>query len=251
LFIPSAKVGIELNGLFWHSEKGSSGKCHSRYHLSKTELCKSKGVNLIHIFEDEWIERKEVVKSILRAKLGLIRNRIVAKLCVVKEVSKKDTLNFLTANHLHAPLVGKYNYGLYFENELVYLISLGQSRFDKNYQYEILRSCSKINIIVVGGFSKLIAHIVSELKPLSLISYVDRRYFEGNSYQGWSFLKKTYPNYFYTKNYKVRESRLKYQKHKLKKIFPDFFDKNLTEWQIMQLAGYDRIWDCGNLVYKL
>ncbi len=46
-----------------------------------------------------------------------------------------------------------------------------------------------------------------------------------------------------------RFSRLQFQKHKLKNILENF-DPNLTEWENMQLNGFDRIWDCGNLVFS-
>ena len=128
---------------------------------------------------------------------------------------------------------------------LVQLISLSKPRYNKNFDYELIRSCSKLNTVVVGGFNKLIKNL-----PIqgSLISYVDRRYFTGNSYKNWKYIGETSPNYYYTKGYQ-RESRIKYQKHKLARLFPDIHDDELTEWQIMQLAGYDRIWDCGNFVY--
>ena len=97
----------------------------------------------------------------------------------------------------------------------------------------------------MGALSKLISHINSK----SIISYVDLRYGTGKSYEkiGFKKLGQSKPNYFYTKNHKIRENRLKYQKHKLELILEQY-DPNLTEWQNMQLNQFDRIWDCGNLI---
>jgi hypothetical protein len=44
------------------------------------------------------------------------------------------------------------------------------------------------------------------------------------------------------------ESRQKFQKHKLKDKL-EVFNAELTEWHNMQNNGYDRIWDCGNMVF--
>ena len=114
----------------------------------------------------------------------------------------------------------------------------------------MIRSCTKLNTVIVGGFNKLIKNLPLQGK---IISYVDRRYFNGAGYKNWNFVGSANSNYFYLDynyHYNKRENRLKYQKHKLSKLFPDVYDKDLTEWEIMQLAGYDRIWDCGNLVFK-
>ena len=242
IYLPDYRIAIEINGLYWHSELNGKDK---HYHIDKTNRCKEKGVQLIHIFEDEWINRQEIVKSIILNKLGMTQHKISARDCVFKELIKKDVYNFLFTNHIQDPIVGKHNYGLFYENELVQLISLSKPRYNKNFDYELIRSCSKLNTVVVGGFNKLIKNL-----PIqgSLISYVDRRYFTGNSYKDWRYIGETSPNYYYTKGYQ-RESRIKYQKHKLARLFPDIHDDELTEWQIMQLAGYDRIWDCGNFVY--
>lgn len=250
IYIPDRNLAIEFNGLYWHSEIGSYGKCNGDYHLTKTNLCKEKGIELIHIFEDEWIENPEIVKSIIKSKLGLITNKIYARECEIRETDKEEALVFLMNNHLQEALNGKYSYGLYYKDKLVSLISLSKPRFNKNYEYELIRSCSRKDIVVVGGFSKLIDYAINKLNISSIVSYVDKRYFNGKGYKEWGLMYETSPNYFYTKDYQNRESRIKYQKHKLEKLFPDIYDKSLTEWQIMQLAGYDRIWDVGNKVFE-
>lgn len=244
IYLPGHKLAIEFNGLYWHSEIG--GGKDKNYHLNKTNLCKEKGIQLMHIFEDEWINKQEIVKSIIKNKLGLIDYRIYARECAIKEVDKEEALLFLMNNHLQEPLKTKYNYGVYYKDDLVHLISLSKPRFNKNYEYEVVRSCSKIDTVVIGGFSKMLKYVEKELNIQSLISYVDKRYFNGTGYKDWALIGETKPNYFYMKDYQNREGRLKYQKHK---IMGKEEDRSLTEWQIMQLKGYDRIWDCGNKVF--
>jgi len=242
IFIPDFHLAIEMNGLYWHSEIG--GTIFSDYHLNKTLKCQEKDIQLIHIFEDEWIEKQEIVKSIIKAKLGLIINKIPARKCIIQEINKNQAFNFLESNHLQGFINGTH-LGLYFNNELVSVLTYGKPRFRHEYEIEIYRFCSKTDTIVMGGLSKLINYINSK----SIISYVDLRYGTGKSYEkiGFKKLGQSKPNYFYTKNYKIRENRLKFQKHKLELILEQY-DHNLTEWQNMQLNQFDRIWDCGNLI---
>jgi len=124
-------------------------------------------------------------------------------------------------------------------------LTYGKPRYNKNYDIEILRFCNKKDLVVVGGLSKLISKISGHI-----ISYCDRRYSDGNGYLKTGFILKSIspPNYFYMK-LGGRLSRIYFQKHKLKNIL-EVFDPTLTEWENMQLNGYDRIWDCGNLIFE-
>jgi hypothetical protein len=122
---------------------------------------------------------------------------------------------------------------------------------NKNYDYEIARFCNKLNTSVIGGFSKLFNYFVKNYEFSNIITYADKRISNGGLYQnnGFTLLRESEPNYFYTKDYKLLESRNKYQKHKLKELLPNY-NSELTEWENMQLHGYDRIWDCGNYVFE-
>ena len=246
IFIPEKKVGIEFDGLYYHSELYINNRM---YHIQKTELANEKGVMLLHIFEDEWTQKKNIVKSIIKSKLGILDNRIYARKCDIRLVKNKQANQFLFDNHIQENINAKVHLGLYYENELVAILSMGKSRFDDRYEWEILRFCNKLDTIVIGGFSKLYKHFVDFYNPQSVISYVDRRYGKGDFYKNFGFNcnGETSPSYYYTK-YNKRENRLNFQKHMLSEKLKTF-DPILTEWENMQLNGYDRIWDCGNTVY--
>jgi hypothetical protein len=84
---------------------------------------------------------------------------------------------------------------------------------------------------------------------VKIISYVDRRWSsEDNVYNSlkMKLIKITSPNYWYVKKLS-REYRFKYNKRKLVSMGNN---PNLTEWEIMQSMGYDRIWDCGHYKYQ-
>ena len=129
---------------------------------------------------------------------------------------------------------------------------MNKPRFDHNYEWEILRFCNKLNTSVVGGFSKLLKFFIFNFNPNSIITYADARFGEGNVYLKNDFkkIRLSKPNYFYLGKSKKRESRLKYQKHKLENLL-ETFDSSMTEWENMKLNGYDRIWYCFNYDFDL
>lgn len=246
IYIPFKKIAIELNGLYWHSENGRGIKKH--YHLNKYKSCIGHGIKLIHVFENEWNDKKNIIKSILQYSIGLTTNNIFARNCIIKEISEHTKNEFLTKNHLQGKDNSSIKYGIYNNEELISVMTFGKSRFDKNIEYEMFRFCNKLNIGVIGGADKLFKHFIKENSPKTVVSYNDRRFFNGSVYNklGFNFIKNTPPNYWYIKqDYKMLYNRMTFQKHKLKKIL-NMFDPNLTEWENMKNNGYDRIWDCGN-----
>lgn len=250
IYIPEYKLAIEFDGIYYHCE--NSGEKDRHYHYNKTKLCKEKDVKLIHIFDSEWENSKDIIKSIINNKLVLNKTKIFARKCIIKEVDKKDVKVFLNDNHLQGAASNRISYGLYFKDELVSLLTMGISRFNKNIDWEIIRFCSKLNITVIGGFNKLFKHFVKvhNCKENSIITYADLRYGDGNVYlkAGFNFINISPPNYFYTNDFINLFSRQKFQKHKLSNLL-EKFDIDRTEFQNMVDNGWDRIWDCGNNVY--
>jgi very-short-patch-repair endonuclease len=250
IYIPDKRIAIEMNGLYWHSEIG--GKKDKQYHINKTDMCLDEGVSLIQVYEDEWFNKQDIVKSILKSKLGVIDNKIYARKCKIVTIENDIAIEFLDDNHLQGPINGTH-IGLEFDGELVCMITIGKCRFDKRYDLEILRFCNKINTMVVGGFSKIFEYIKKIYKNKSIVTYVDKRFGSGKFYEyvGFVFDGETGPGFYYiTDDYLLRETRYKYQKYMLENKI-ETYDEALTEWENMQLNGYDRIWDCGNAKWKL
>ena len=246
IYIPSLKLGIEFNGLFWHSE--ITGNKNKVYHLNKTNSCIFKEIRLIHIFENEWIHQKNIIQSILKNILNKSTNRIYARNCEIKDVNNDESNKFLDENHIQKHDKSIIKLGLYNNNDLVSIMTFAASRFDKKYEYEMIRFCNKTDTIIVGGANKLFSHFINTYHPSSIVSYSDRRYFSGNVYKklGFQFEKNTPPNYFYICNhYTELKNRMNFQKYKLKKLLPTF-DNNVSEWENMKNNGFDRIWDCGH-----
>ena len=239
-YIPDKQLAIEFNGDFVHS--ANYGKS-ADYHLNKTNLCFEQGIRLIHVFEHEWLTKQDILKSIISSTLGIYKNRVYARNCEVKEVSSKEAKEFLENNHLQGYVNSSYRIGLYYNDELVQLLTFGKSRFKKN-EIELLRMCTKLNTQVIGGFSKLLKH-----QPYTnFISYIDLSKYNAQGYldNNFEIIGQSNPSYKYIKGERVL-NRLRAQKHKLPKLLGDNFDASKTESENMLDAGWYKIYDCGNL----
>ena len=243
LYSEKHKLAIEVNGLYWHSDKFRE----KNYHLNKTLECLNDNVNLLQFWDSEINEKPDIVKSMISSRLDL-NQKIYARKCVIKEVSSKESKQFQNDNHIQGSTVSSINYGLYYKNELVALMTFAKSRFNKKYDWELVRYCNKLNLTIVGGASKLFNWFLKN-NDGSIISYANRRYSNGNLYHLLNFklIDSTKPNYMYFRN-NVLLSRVKCQKHKLSKLL-DNFDEKLSEKENMKNNGYDRIYDCGNHVF--
>ena len=260
VYIPEKNLAIEFDGLLYHSYGKSEYLTFNNYleedknyHLRKTELCESKNIKLFHVFENEWINpvKKEIWKSKIKIELGFVDRKLNARDCIIKTINAQEIKSFLKLNHLQGYVSSSINLGLYYKDELVEIITFGKSRFNKNFDWELLRNCTKINTIVRGGFNKLLSYFKKNYKG-SIISYGNRRWTSRlKNVYGNNLINISEPNYFYftVKDF-VLFSRQTFQKHKLKDKL-EMFDENLTETENMYNNGYRKIYDCGNLVYKI
>lgn len=256
IYIPSKNIAIECNGLFWHGELG--GNKTKLYHLNKTIECESKGIRLIHIFEDEWIVSSNIIKNKLKHILGVNNNeQVYARKCIIKEVTSDNKNIFLLNNHIQGIDKSNIKLGLYYNNELVSIMTFGNKRIFTNAvsvvgEYELIRYATSIPVI--GGASKLLSYFIKTYNPTKIISYADRRWSNGNLYEKIGFTKVSdgNPNYWYfgrDGNYR-RFHRFGFAKHTLPKKLASF-DPNISEWENMKNNGWDRTWDCGNLKYEM
>lgn len=255
LFVPSLMLGFEVNGNYWHSEL--CGGKDKNYHINKTKKAFQCGIKLIQIFEDEIVNKPEIVESRIKNLIKVNNNKIYARKCNIKQIDYKTKSDFLIKNHIDGDTNSKYNYGLFFNEKLVSVATFGSRKISGKTQFELLRFANLINTTVIGGFSKLITYFFKINNDINEITtYADIRW-SGMDYKstvyyknGFIFQGQSEPNYFYLnkKNYLRRINRLNFTKQKLIK---SGFDKNKTEFQIMVENGFDRIWNCGNLKFKL
>lgn len=250
IYIPSKNIAFEFDGLYWHSEIKKPDK---KYHLNKTDICLSKGIQLIHIFEDEWVNKKEICKSRILNLLGE-SNRIFARKCTIVEIPKQDSKIFFNENHIQGNVNASIIYGLKYNDDIVAMMSFGGLRKNMgqnntNGSFEMLRFCNKQGYNIIGGASKLFKHFIKNNNPNEIISYADRRWSNGNLYEkiGFSYSHKSEPSYFYVINGE-RKNRFGYRKDIL--ISKYGCSPTDTEHNFCFSQGWYRIYDCGTKVYK-
>jgi len=263
--IVSSNFGIEYNGILTHSF-GKTDKIKwadnwenkdYNIHLRKTEMCESINIHLFHINEYEWLNpiKQNIWKSIIANKVG-INDKIYARKCIIKEISSSEANNFIENNHLQGIRNASIKLGLFYNNELVQVMTLGvpmQLKYKGANHYELIRLCSKINTTVIGGASKLLKYFERNYNPKLIISYANRRwaYSKSTVYNklGFKYIGKSKPNYVICRlNNTNVYSRQKFQKHKLKNIIPNF---NPTISAINNIVnnGYRIFPDSGNLIF--
>jgi hypothetical protein len=239
ILIESHKLALEINGVYWHSELFKD----KGYHLSKTNECLDKKIFLMHIWEDDWLNKKDIVKSIIRNKISKIENRIWARKCQIREVTTSEEKSFLNNYHIQGWSSSQIKLGLYFDEELVSLMTFGWRWTNSKKEMELIRFCNKIDTNVVGASSKLFSYFLKRYEFDKIISYSDLSMFDGGMYSklGFKRISLSKPNYYWVVD-KVRKHRFNFCKRKL---IDKGFDANKSEVRIMHERGYYRIWGCG------
>ena len=249
IYLPDYKIAIEYNGLYSHQHRPSETKeCLIKgksYHLQKTLDCAKQGIHLLQFYSDEWLLKKDIVKSVIASKLNL-NQKIFARKCekIIIETHQKN--NFLNDNHMQGEDKSKIKLGLLYEDDLVCVMTFCKSRFNKNYKWELSRFSNKMGINVIGGFSKLLKWFRKDYDG-NIVSYADRRYSNGNVYlkNGFENIRVNSPSYYYIdKNCNKRYNRMMFQK----KLIGAY---DCTEYEKAREMGYNKIYDCGTICFGL
>lgn len=251
IYIPSLNIGIEYCGLYWHHENSPTPRDRN-YHYNKFKLCKDKDIQLITIFEDEWLNRKNQIKSFLLSKLNKNSKKIYARKCEIRKTEKKLTNKFLDENHIQGKVRHKIAFGLYYQEELVGLVTGDKHHRQNQPSFVLNRLVFKSGVSVVGGASKLVKRLKKYAKDNrydKIISWSDNRISFGKVYKttGWIKTEELKPDYSYCIGNSSRKSKQSCQKKNLIKL--GAFGK--TEKQMAESLGYNRIWDCGKIRWEL
>jgi len=246
IYIPSKNLAIEFNGLYYHSEKF---KINKNYHLNKTEICNKNNIRIIHIFEDEWIFKQEIVKSRLKQILSVNNSkRIHARKCIIKEISPKIKNKFLDLFHIQGCDRSNIKIGAFYNDELVSVMTFSHGNISKGSKnidgiWELSRFCSNYDYHIPGIASKLFTYFKRNYEWKEIFSYADRRWSQGNVYfkLGFKLDSITKPNYWYVKGLN------RIHRFNLRKKSND--PQDIPEWILRSKEGYHRIWDCGHLKF--
>ena len=242
IYIPSKKIAIECNGVFWHSEAQKP----KRYHINKRNMCLQRDIQLISMWEDQIITKPDIVKSIILSKLGIYDRRIYARCCIVKEIPSKESRTFLDDNHLQGPVNGSIRFGLYYNDELVAIMVFGRSRkcLNESGSWELYRYCTARYTTIVGGASKLFKSFIKKYHPSEIVSFSSNDISNGELYihLGFEKAKKESISYWYIDRSMHRYHRYKFRRSELVKMG---YDSSLSESYITSSMGLMKIYDSG------
>lgn len=243
---------IEIDPTFTHNSfigpkfsNDSIGKPKDKnYHYIKTKNAIDNNYRCIHIFD--W----DNIYKILR--LFYLKTNIYARFCDIKEVSKEDCSNFLNKYHLQNTCKGQtIRLGLYYKDELIEIMTFGRPRYNKKFQYELLRLCTKSKYQVIGGTQKLFKYFLEEYNPNSIISYCDLSKFSGDVYDklGFKLKNRTNPSCHWSKGDQMITNNLLLQRG-YDQLFGTNFGKGTSNEQLMIENGWLPVYDCGQAVYQ-
>lgn len=240
IYIPEHNFGIEYNGLYWHSE--ASGKDRN-YHLRKNMFFQNLGIQVLHVFEDEWNQNRSGVQNLILSRLS-ITQKIYARKCNTQRLDRKDAVAFFSENHIQGGNINGFLFvGCFFENVLVGAMSFGMHHRGTG-EVVLNRMAFQRGITVVGGASKMLNYALDFLPPKtrSIISWSDNSYSSGNVYKkiGFHLDGELPPDY----SYLVNNRRVAKQKCTKKRLKAKGAIGN-TEKEMASYLKYYRIWDCG------
>lgn len=207
IYVEDRKVGIEFNGVYYHATNGINRRAHN-YHLKKNTLAYGEGIELIQVWEDQWVNQTEIIKDVIAARLGVIRGeKIYARKCDVRDITTAEYREFCEKQHVQGYRSATVKLGLYYKNTLVQIASFSKARGYGNnnahrYQWEWIRGCISSNNKVIGGTSKLLNHFIKTYDPENILCFSDWNLFSGKGYEecGFCFEGYTGPDKFYISN---------------------------------------------------
>ena len=249
---PEYKIAFDINDV---SEHNISKQGKHYYHSKDVMLMKQFNIRLIHFWEWEIKDDKLWYSKMAPWILNLFNGnkiRVFARKCECKLVPLKEEKIFLNQYHIQGYQKSEICLGLYYNNELVQIMSFCKPRYNKNYQWELLRLSTKYGYIVIAGPEELYETFKRTYKPNSILSYCNLDKFEGNVYEriGLKLLKYNSPalswyNIFAEKKYSATSIVMLGVDKLLKCNYGLHTDNN---W-ILLTYGYRRIPDCGQNVY--
>lgn len=219
IYIPELKIALEYNGTYYHSINGIN-KRSKGYHYNKSKLANELGISLIHVWEDLWTNKKDLIKTIIMSRLGVLcQNRIYARQCTIKEIDVKTYKTFCESNHIQGYRPASVKLGLFFNDKLVQIASFSKiknlGKQNRTEQWEWIRGCPASLNSVVGGTSKLFKYFIKTYNPDSVLCYADWNLFDGKGYTECGFILDGYtgPDKFYVKakEDKIRINRNPYK----------------------------------------
>lgn len=240
---------IEINPSAYHNStfcplRGNEALSRT-YHYDKTHEATESGYRCINVWD--WDDPMKIV--------GLLSDKpiVYARKCAIKEVSAKDARIFLNKNHLQGYVPSKIRIGLFFNEEIVSIMTFGSPRYNKNFQFELLRYCSICK--VVGGAEKLFNFFLKKYNPESVVSYCDLSKFSGNMYYnlGFRLIKTSIGRHWYNMKLDIHITDNLLRKNGFDRLLGKYFGtfgKGTSNRELMLSHGFVEIFDAGQATFS-
>ena len=242
IFFRELNAVIEFNGVFWH------GKKTFQKDLEKAKLFREKGFRFFAINEFTTKRQMETIAKLLAS----VEKKLHARKLSLRDISVQEAKEFCEAHHAQGYSGSSVRLGLFDMEELVQVMTFGIPRFAKGYDFELVRYCTKSRHEVTGGSQRLFKNFCkTHCSPgMTVISYCDNAFFGGRVYEKLGFTRRSYggPGYVWARGKEI-VSRYQAQKSKLVEIYGEEVDI-LTEEEIMESAGYEKVYDLGQSVFE-
>lgn len=244
VWVPSAHLAIEYNGLYWHSSSVLKDK---DYHEKKRKCVAATGNKFFMIYEDEWRDKRAIIEGMLRHRLGRPLEVLDARKLHVEELDSTAAKVFFDSSHLEGHVRCSYALGLVDGRGRVVAAMSIRHPFHKSVaatSMEVGRSATLPGVSVRGWIGKLTSAAAkksSSTGTMSLMSYVDARVGDGGSYvaAGWELAKFPGAARFWWTDFHNRYNRFKYKANK---------EAGLSQAAVAEAAGVVEIYGCGNYV---
>lgn len=244
MYIPEKNIAIEYNGLYYHSD---AVRVNSNYHFEKCLDCLQNGIDLIQIWEDDYIFKKPIVLSFLKRKLGVSNEeKVNARDCEPMFIDVSDAREFLDLYHIQGFVSGSKYVGLCDkDSNIMAVIVLEKNKKDNSVLIKRYASCCNVR----GGFSKLVASIKEVFEDCdSVYTFSDNTISFGDLYKNNGFESKQFlpPDYKYVVAGR-RVHKFNYRKERFKSDPNLYYEEGLTEEELAEENGLIRVYDAGKI----
>ena len=247
LHVIDTNTVIEIDPSYTHSTVPSHWENVGKdldYQLKKTLIAEANSYRCIHIFD--WDDPDKIYLLLYP------KEHIYARKCSIQKIDKKTSEEFLNLYHVQNNAQGaKYCYGLYYQDELVEVMTFGRPRYNKNYEWELLRLCTVAGKSVIGGASKMFQQFIKDADPTSILSYCDRAKFTGRVYQkmGMKLHHVSEPAKVWSKGTEyITDNFLRQRGYD--QIFGTSYGKGTSNELLMIEHGWLPVYDCGQFVFE-
>ena len=221
ILLPENNMGIEYNGVFWHSEKYKE----KNDHLNKSLDCLEKNIKLFHIFEDQWKHNKDEV-------IKLLTNKIQNKYKIINDYKiKKITKSKIQHNLIFNNTISNSNiYELKNDIDTIGTISFNKNTItylNWNFDYDI---------------NKIFEIFINELKLQNFFYKhdINNIFLNTDKFINIKIIKPDYK--YFDRNDKLNIKLLNKNKINIK------YKNNKS---IILENGYLRVYDCGYKLFKI